>query len=160
MVGRKILDENRHVVDAAAEFFRQRIQRLFGNLDKLFAFHPSPLTRTVHLHRVASVILIIVVTFIVRDASLVILFVLFLVRFFPKKDIGSRRAIRIVWVEALSPRSAHVHMVLCARWQGQRVLVMNAGGSTVENASVVCAVQTRSAKDRLREREMNKWTCL
>jgi len=54
---------------------------------------------------------------------LIVLIVLFLVWLFPKKDIASRRAIRTVCVEALGAYSGHVHMVLCARWQEQRVLV-------------------------------------
>jgi hypothetical protein len=41
-----------------------------------------------------------------------------------------RRAIRRLRVEALWAYSAHVHMVLCARWQGQRVLVAGAGTLT------------------------------
>jgi hypothetical protein len=41
-----------------------------------------------------------------------IFFVLFWL--FPKKDIGSRRAIRRICVEALWAYSAHVPMVLCA----------------------------------------------
>jgi hypothetical protein len=88
-------------LDAAAELFRQRVQSLFCNLDEIFAFHPSPLTQTAPPHRVASVILFIVVTLIVRDVSLIFLIALFLVWLFPKKDIASRRAIRAVCVEAL-----------------------------------------------------------
>ena len=38
--------------------------------------HPSPLTQTAHLHRVASVILFIVVTLMVRDVSFIFLIVL------------------------------------------------------------------------------------
>src|SRR5206468_1604407 len=45
LVGRKILDENCHVPDAAAKFFRKRIQRFFSYVDEFFAFHPSPLSR-------------------------------------------------------------------------------------------------------------------
>jgi hypothetical protein len=60
----------------------------------------------------------------------VFLFVFLLVGLFPKKDIGLRRAIRRLRVEALWAYSAHVHMVLCARWQGQRVLVAGAGTLT------------------------------
>ena len=41
MVGRKILYENRDIVDAAAEFFRQGIERVFGDFDEIFAFHLS-----------------------------------------------------------------------------------------------------------------------
>ena len=67
---------------------------------------------TTHLHRVASVVFLIVVTLIVRDVSFIFLFVLFLVWLFPKKDISSCRAIRIVCVEALGTYSAHVHMLL------------------------------------------------
>jgi len=79
--------------------------------------------QTAHLHRVASVAFFFVVTLIVRAVSLIFIFILFLVWFFPKKDIGSRRAIRRVCVEALREYSAHVHMVLCACWQEQRVLL-------------------------------------
>jgi hypothetical protein len=41
------------------------------------------------VHRIGSVVFLIVVTFIFRDASFILLFVLFLVWLFPKKDIGS-----------------------------------------------------------------------
>jgi hypothetical protein len=77
--------------------------------------------------RVASVILFI--TLIVRDISFIFLIVLFLVWLFPKKAIASRQAIRTVCVEALWAYSAHVHMVLCVRWQEQR-LVAGAGAWT------------------------------
>jgi hypothetical protein len=43
----------------------------------------------VHLYRIASVLLFIVVTLIVGDVSFILLFVFFLVWLFPKKDIGS-----------------------------------------------------------------------
>jgi hypothetical protein len=122
----EIFNEDRDVLDADSELFRRRIQRLFCNLDEIFALHPSPLTQTAHPHRIASVILFIVVTLIVRDVSFIFLIVLFLVWLFPKKEIASRRAIRTVCVEALWAYSAHVHMVLCARWQEQRVLVAGA----------------------------------
>ena len=95
----EIFNEDRDVLDADSELFRQRIQRLFCNLDEIFALHPSPLTQTAHPHRIASVILFIVVTHIVREVSFLFLIVLFLVWLFPKKDIASRRAIRTVWVE-------------------------------------------------------------
>jgi len=101
LVRRKIFNEDRDVLDADSELFRQRIQSLFCNLDEIFALHPSPLTQTAHPHRVASVILFIVVTLIVRDVSFIFLIVLFLVWLFPKKDITSCRAIRILCVEAL-----------------------------------------------------------
>jgi hypothetical protein len=66
----------------------------------------------------------IVVIFVIFFAvAFVFLFVFFLVGLFPKKNIGLRRAIRRVRVEALWAYSAHVHMVLCGRWQEQRVLV-------------------------------------
>jgi hypothetical protein len=115
LVRRKIFNEDRDVLDADSEFSRQRIQSLFCKLDEIFAVDRSPLTQTVHPHRVASVILFIVVTLIVRDVSFIFLIVLFLVWLFPKKDIASRRAIRTVCVEALWAYPAHVHMVLCAR---------------------------------------------
>jgi hypothetical protein len=114
LVRRKIFDEDRDVLDADLELFWPRIQSLFPNLDEIFALHPSPLTQTAHPHRVASVILFLVVTLIVRDVSFIFLIVLFLVWLFPKKDIASRRAIRIVCVEALWAYSTHIHMVLCA----------------------------------------------
>jgi hypothetical protein len=117
LVRRKIFNEDRDVLDADAELFRQRIQSLFCNLDEIFALHPSPLTQTAHLHGIASVVFLIVVTFIFRDVSFIVLFLVWL---FPKKDIASRRAIRKVCVEALWAYSAHVHMVLCARWQEQQ----------------------------------------
>src|SRR6266550_6200000 len=75
--------------------------------------------------RVAVVCVFILVIFFA--VTFVFLFVLFLVGLFPKKDIGLRRAIRRVRVEALWAYSAHVHMVLCARRQEQRVLVAGAG---------------------------------
>jgi hypothetical protein len=84
-------------------------------LTKCSRFILHPLAQTAHLHRVASVILFIVVTLIVRDVSFIFLIVFFLVWLVPKKDIASRRAIRTVCVEALWAYSAHVHMVLCAR---------------------------------------------
>src|ERR1700756_3857978 len=62
--------------------------------------------------RVAVVCVFILVIFAV---AFVFLLVLFLVWLFSKKDIGSRRAIRRVWIEALWAYSGHVHMVLCAR---------------------------------------------
>jgi hypothetical protein len=66
------------------------------------------------MHRVASVILFIVVTLIVHDVSFLFLVVLFLVWLFPKKDIGLRRSIRGVRVETLRAHSAHVpHGTLC-----------------------------------------------
>jgi hypothetical protein len=71
------------------------------NLDEIFALHPSPLTQTAHLHGIASVVFLIVVTFIIRDVSFIFLIVLFLVWLFAKKDIGSRRAIRRICVEPL-----------------------------------------------------------
>jgi hypothetical protein len=128
LVRREIFNEDRDVLDADAELFRQRIQSLFCNLDEIFLLHPSPLTRGERPHRVASVIFFIVVTLIVRDVSFIFLIVLFFVWLFPKKDITSRRAIRTVCVEALLAYCAHVHMVLCARWQEQRVLVAGAAG--------------------------------
>jgi hypothetical protein len=72
--------------------------------------------------RIAVVVVIIVVIFFAL--AFVFLFVFFLVGFFPKKEIASRRAIRTVCVEALWACSAHVHMVLCARWQEQRLSVV------------------------------------
>jgi hypothetical protein len=51
--------------------------------------HPSPLTQTAHLHRIGSVVFLIVITLVFRHASFILLFVLFLVWLFPKKDIGS-----------------------------------------------------------------------
>ena len=71
--------------------------------------------------RVAVVCVFILVIFFA--VAFVFLFVFFLVGLFPKKDIGLRRAIRRLRVEALGAYSAHVHMVLCARWQEQRMLV-------------------------------------
>jgi hypothetical protein len=130
LVRRKILDQNRDVLDAAAELFWQRIQGFFSNVDEVFALHPSPLTQTAHPHRVASVILFLVVTLIVRGVSFIFLIVIFfLVWFLPKKDIASRRTIRTVCVETLCAYSAHVHMVLYAGKQEQRVLVAGEGAS-------------------------------
>jgi hypothetical protein len=123
-------------MDAAAELFRQRIQSLFCNFDEIFALHPSPLTQTAHPHRVTSVILFIVVTLIVRDVSFIFLIVLFLVWLFPKKDIASRRAIRTVCVEALWAYSAHVHIILCARWREERVWVVGGRTDWAQNRSI------------------------
>jgi hypothetical protein len=78
--------------------------------------------------RVAVVCVFIVVTLIVRDVSFIFIIVLFLVWLLSKKDIALRPAIRTVWVEALWAYSAHVHMVLCARWLERRVLVAGAAG--------------------------------
>lgn len=86
-------------------------------------YHGTSEPEAVHAHRIASAILLIVVTLIVRDASFIFLFVLFLVWLFP--HIGSCRAIRIL-CEALWAYSAHVHMVLCARWLEQRVVIADA----------------------------------
>jgi hypothetical protein len=101
--------------------------KVSSSVDEIFALHPSPLTQTAHPHRVASAILFLIVTFIVGDVSFIFLIVLILVWLFPKKDIASRPAIRTVCLEALRAYSAHVHMVLCARWQAQRVLVAGTG---------------------------------
>jgi hypothetical protein len=46
LVRREILDEDRDILDAAAELIRQRIQSLFCNLDEIFALHPSPTALT------------------------------------------------------------------------------------------------------------------
>ena len=119
---RKILEQNRDVLDATAELFRKRIQGLFCNLNEILALHHSPLAQAVHLHRVASIVLLIVVTFVASTVSLIFLFVLFLVWLSPKKDIGSCRAIRTCCVESLWAYSVHLHMVLYARGQQQRVL--------------------------------------
>jgi len=78
--------------------------------------------------RVAVVCVFILV--IVFAVVFVFLFLFFLVGLVPKKDIGLRRAIRRVRVEALWAYSAHVHMVLCARCQERRVLVSDAGTLT------------------------------
>ena len=64
LVRRKIFNEDRDVLDADSELFRQRVQSLFCNLHEIFALHPSPLTQTAHPHRVASVILFLVVTWL------------------------------------------------------------------------------------------------
>src|SRR5215469_10382985 len=66
---RKILDQNRDVLDAAAELFRKRIQGLFCNLNKILALHHSPLAQALHLPRVASIVLLIAVTFIASTVS-------------------------------------------------------------------------------------------
>ena len=76
--------------------------------------------------RVAIVFLVIILIFFA--IVLVFLFVFFLVWLFSKVAIGSDRAIRNFWVEALREYSAHVHMVLCARWLEQRVVVADAAG--------------------------------
>src|ERR1700745_3469502 len=75
--------------------------------------------------RVAVVCVFILVIFFA--VAFVFLFVFFLVGLFPNKDSGFRRAIPRVRVEAWWAYSAHVHMVLCARWQEHRVLVAGAG---------------------------------
>ena len=123
-MGRKILDQNRDVLDTAAELFRKQIQGLFCKRNEILALHHLPPAQAVHLHRVASIVLLIVVTFIASTVSFIFifLFVLFLVWLSPKKDIGSFRAIRTLCFEALWAYSVHVHMVLYARGQEQRVL--------------------------------------
>ena len=70
--------------------------------------------------RVAVVCVFILVIFFA--VAFVFLFIFFLVGLIPKKDIGLRRAIRRVRVEALWAYSDHVYMVLCARWQEHQVL--------------------------------------
>lgn len=127
LVGRKIIDQNRDVLNAAVELFRQRIQGLFSNVDEVFPLHPLPLAQTVHRHRVASILLLLVIAVTFRDVSFILLFVLFLVWLFPKKDMLSRRVIRTVSVEALLAYSAHVHMLLRARRLERPVLVACAG---------------------------------
>ena len=84
--------------------------------------------------RIAVVCVFILVIFFFAVAF-VFLFVFFLVGLFPKKDIGLRYAIRRLRVEALWPYSAHVHMVLCARLQEQRVLFAGPGGSIGKDES-------------------------
>ena len=77
---RKILDQNRDVLDTAAELFRKRIQGLFCNLNEILALHHSPLAQALHLHRVAAIVLLLLlVTFIASTVSFIFLFVLFLV---------------------------------------------------------------------------------
>ena len=44
LMGWKILDKNRNVLDATAKFFRQRILGFFCNPDEFFALHRSPTT--------------------------------------------------------------------------------------------------------------------
>lgn len=70
---RKIPDQNRDVLDTAAELFRERIQGLFCNLNEILSLHHSPLAQAVHLHRVASIVLLFV-TFITRTVSFIFLF--------------------------------------------------------------------------------------
>lgn len=85
--------------------------------------HPLTQIRARSL-RVAVVCVFVLVLVIFFAVAFVFLFVFFLVGLFPKKNIGLRRAIRRVRVEALWAYSAHVHMVRCARWQEQRVWVV------------------------------------
>jgi hypothetical protein len=68
--------------DTAAELFRERIQGLFCNLNEILSLHHSPLAQAVHLHRVASIVLLFV-TFITRTVSFIFLFVILLVWLFP-----------------------------------------------------------------------------
>jgi hypothetical protein len=82
--------------------------------------HPPKTIRGRSL-RVAIVCVFIIVTFF---AVAFVFLVFFLVGLLSKEDIGLRRAIRKVLVEALREYSAHVHMVLCARWREQRVWVV------------------------------------
>ena len=42
LVGRKILDEDRDVMDTAPKFFWERVERLLNNLDESFVVHLSP----------------------------------------------------------------------------------------------------------------------
>jgi hypothetical protein len=98
LVRRKIFNEDRDVLDADAELFRQRIQSLFCNLDEIFALHPSPLTHEERPHRVASVILFIVFIVVFRAVALVFLF--FLVWLLSEEEISSYRPIKRVCVGA------------------------------------------------------------
>src|SRR5690242_4950174 len=84
-------------------------------------FHPLIQIRARSLRVAVVGVFVLVIIFAV---AFVFLFVFFLVGLFPKKDIGLRRAIRRVRVEAMWAYSAHVHMVRCARWQEQRVWVV------------------------------------
>jgi len=97
-------------------------QGFFCNLDEILSFHSSP-SETIRGRslRVAVVCVFIIVTFF---AVAFVFLVFFLVGLLSKEDIGLRRAIRKVLVEALREYSAHVHMVLCARWREQRVWVV------------------------------------
>jgi hypothetical protein len=96
-----------------------------------FILLPPYQTRVPSL-RVTVVIVVIIVIFFF---AVVFLFVIFLVWLFPQKDIASRRAIRTVCVEALWAYSAHVHMVLCARWREQPVLVGRCRDQLAEDES-------------------------
>ncbi len=90
-----------------------------------FTLHPLSKQRLRSLGVTLVIVAIIVIFFAV----------VFLVWFFPKKDIGWCRASRIVCVEALWAYSAHAHMVLCARWQEQRVLVGRCRDQLAEDES-------------------------
>ena len=72
---RKILDQNRDVLDTAPELFRKRIQGLFRNFNEILALHHLPLAQAVH--RVASIVLLllIVVTFFASTVSFISIFV-------------------------------------------------------------------------------------
>jgi hypothetical protein len=86
LVRRKIFNEDRDVLDADSELFRQRIQSLFCNLDEIFALHPSPLTQTPRPHRVAFVSIVVIDIF---PAAVVFFFVFVLVvRLFPQENVG------------------------------------------------------------------------
>jgi len=84
LVGRKIFDQNRDIVDAAAEFFRQRIQDIVGDFNKIFSFHPSSPTAR-HPQRVGAFVVALVIFVVVF--LVLFLFVFFLIRFFPKANI-------------------------------------------------------------------------
>ena len=116
MVRREILDQNRDVLDTAAELFRQRIQSFFSNVDEVFALHPSPLTqvRTRALGVTLVIVAIIVIFFAV---AFVFLIVLFLVGFLSKEDIGSDRPISILRVGLFWTKLAHAQMVRLTRLQ-------------------------------------------
>jgi hypothetical protein len=82
-----------------------------------FILHPLTQIRGRSL-RVAVVVLVLIILVIFFAVS----FVFFLVGLLSKEDIGRDRVIRTVCDEALWTYSAHVLMVLCARWQEQRAL--------------------------------------
>jgi hypothetical protein len=106
LMGRKILDKDRNVLDTAAKFFRQRIQSFFSNADEIFACHPSPTGARARSLRVAVIILVIIAAFFA--IAVIFPFVFFVVRLVANDDIGSYRAIRMVWVEVFWMYSAHV----------------------------------------------------
>ena len=90
LMGRKILDKNRNVLDTAAKFFWQRIQGFFSNVDEFFAFHASPTGAWARSLRVAVLILDIIAIFFAVAVAFIFLFVFFVVWLVSNEDTYQR----------------------------------------------------------------------